>query len=302
MQSDSSSDPVRTVLITGIGGPAGRSLGAQLARRRVDGARLRLVGVDMAPVTDSAFDVIERVPAAADPDYDAHTLDLVRRHRPELVVPTVSEELPQLSVLATAAGGPIVVSPPGPTAVAADKLLTMWALERAGVPVPRFAPASAFGSAGEALDWAGGPVVVKPRVARGGRGVRVVEHADDDWSATDGSWIVQTFAPGVEYSPQLYRAPGDGGTVVVLLEKTGRKEGRVGNATTVTRVPDGEAIDAADVAAHAAAALGLVGPLDMDVRRDADGIPVLLEVNARFGAVSAHAPELLDAVLGTWGT
>jgi carbamoyl-phosphate synthase large subunit len=43
--------------------------------------------------------------------------------------------------------------------------------------------------------------------------------------------------------------------------------------------------------------LDLVGPVDIDVRRRADGRPVVLEVNARFGANSAWAPEVLDAVL-----
>lgn len=38
----------------------------------------------------------------------------------------------------------------------------------------------------------------------------------------------------------------------------------------------------------------------MDIRRDADGTPVVLEVNSRFGANSASAPELLAAVLAEW--
>ena len=33
------------------------------------------------------------------------------------------------------------------------------------------------------------------------------------------------------------------------------------------------------------------------MRRRADGVPVVLEINARFGANSAHAPEVLDRLL-----
>jgi carbamoylphosphate synthase large subunit len=291
-----------TILVTGAAGPAGRALGPQLARR-ADAARRRVVGVDLAPSPVTGYDAVEAVPAAADPAYDAVTLDLLRRLRPRLVVPTVSDELPRLAVLAAAAGlgDAVVLSAPGPTAVAADKLLTMWGLERRGVSVPRYLPADALGSAAEALAWAEGPVVVKPRVARGGRGVHVVEDPRDPaWAHADASWVVQAFAPGTEYSPQVYRSPADGRCVVVVLEKTGRKEGRVGNATAVERVPAGAADDVAKLAARTAEALDLVGPLDMDVRRLADGTPVVLEVNARFGAVSAGAPELLDAVLDDW--
>ncbi|GAA1732518.1 ATP-grasp domain-containing protein [Isoptericola hypogeus] len=298
----SSGRHLRTILVTGAAGPAGRTLGAQLARR-ADPARWRVVGVDLAPDDTPGFDVIEAVPAAADPAYDRATLELLARHRPDLVVPTVSDELPRLAVLVRAAGlgESVVLSRPGPTAVAADKLLTMWALDRERVSVPRHAPADTHASAADALVWAGGPVVVKPRVARGGRGVHVVEDARDPvWADVDGSWIVQVFAPGVEYSPQVYRSPATGRCTVVVLLKTGRKEGRVGNATGVARLPDGEAADVAALAARTAEALDLVGPLDMDVRRLDDGTPVVLEVNARFGAVSAGAPELLDAVLDRW--
>jgi carbamoyl-phosphate synthase large subunit len=37
--------------------------------------------------------------------------------------------------------------------------------------------------------------------------------------------------------------------------------------------------------------------LDIDIRRRSDGIPVVLEINARFGANIRYAPEVLEAVL-----
>lgn len=63
------------------------------------------------------------------------------------------------------------------------------------------------------------------------------------------------------------------------------------------RCDPGEASDVARVALAAATTLDLVGPLDVDVRRDELDVPRVLEINARFGAWSAAAPELLARVL-----
>lgn len=133
----------------------------------------------------------------------------------------------------------------------------------------------------------------KPRVGRGGRGVTVRTHENGDCRLAD-THILQEFVPGIEYAPNLYLADDPDRDVVVVLEKTALAHGAVGNALQVDRV---EAPDVADVTLAAARTLGLRGPADIDVRRRSDGTPVVLEVNARFGANSAHAPEVLDALL-----
>ncbi|GAA2231879.1 ATP-grasp domain-containing protein [Promicromonospora sukumoe] len=316
-----------TLLVTGAGGPAGRALGAQLAARAAAGADLTWVGVDIVPVDDPNYPATDHAPRADAWDYVTGMRDLVVKHAPDLVIPTVQDELPQVAVLAQTLdhATTVLTAAPGPAALAADKLLTMLALDRAGVPVPRYALPTDFESVDEALAWAHGPVVIKPRVSRGGRGVRLVESAADlsapgdpgdltgpagptVWTALDASWIVQTFAEGTEYCPQLFRptasagTPGiDGtGTTAVVLEKTVLKQGRVGNAAAVVRPAAGTLPDVEDVARRAVAALGLTGPADLDIRRDATGAPLVLEVNGRFGANSEHTPELLDAVLGTY--
>ncbi|WP_129788852.1 ATP-grasp domain-containing protein [Promicromonospora panici] len=311
-----------SLLVTGAGGPAGRALGAQLAARAGAGADLTWVGVDIAPVTDPHFPATDHAPRADGWDYATGMRDLIDKHAPDLVIPTVQDELPQVAVLAEALGratpggatgalraangmpgpaGAVVTAAPGSAAIAADKLLTMLALDRTGVPVPRHALTTDFASMREALAWARGPIVIKPRVSRGGRGVRLIESSEDmpgppNWDRLDASWIVQPFAGGTEYNPQVYRSPS-GESHVVVLEKTVLKQGRVGNAAAVVRLAERAVPDVEETARRAADALDLVGPIDMDVRRDVTGKPVVLEVNGRFGANCAHAPELLDAVL-----
>jgi carbamoylphosphate synthase large subunit len=300
---------VKTILITGIGGPAGAALAAQIGERANSGPKRRWIGVDAVDVDVPHLDGFDLVALAADADYALSMRAVFSRHGPDLVIPTVSDELPQIAVLAELLGltgpvagghGHVVSSVSGPTSVAWDKLLTMWSLERAGVPIPGYAPATALPSTAGAIDALGAPFVLKPRVSRGGRGVRLIESDDEPWPEGDGSWIAQAFAPGTEYSPQVYRSPITGESTVVILEKTVLKQGRVGNAAEVVRLAAGSQPDVEAIAASTAEALDLVGPLDMDVRRAEDGRPLVLEANSRFGANSAYAPELLDAVLAEW--
>lgn len=297
------------ILVTGVGGPAGRALGTQFSARSDTG--LEGIGVDIVPIEAPYFRVTDVVPRAVDPAYADGMLAAIQRHRPDLVLPTVQDELPQAAVLADLFGvrlpsadrsrPRIVISSSATSAIAADKLLTMWALREHGVPVPGFAPATDFTDSATAIASLGGPIVVKPRMSRGGRGVRLVERPEDlEWEETDAANIVQGFAGGTEYSPQVYRSPVTGRTTVVVLEKTVLKQGRVGNAAEVVRLAEGATPDVVEVATRAAEALDLVGPVDMDIRRDDAGKPVVLDVNGRFGANSAHAPELLNAVLTEW--
>lgn len=296
------------ILITGCAGPAGRALAHQLS-----GSPHTLVGVDMESVDDptltSAFARITTVPAASDPGMLTTLRALVDEHGIDLVIPTVSEEL--VTVAEAAVTFPhdthVLVGEPAAVATAHDKHLTMHRLAERGVAVPRFGLPSEFADTADALAAMGGPLVLKPRVSRGGRGVTVVDAPDDiAWGGLDDSLIVQEFAPGLEYCPAVHRPGGqevqgkeptaDDGLVVVLV-KTALQQGRVGNAASVERVAENSAPDVARLALETTRALGLTGPCDLDLRRRADGTPVVLEVNARFGANSSESPEILRAVL-----
>ena len=275
---------IEKVLVTGAGGPAGRSLVNQLLDRG-----LQVHAVDMNPVPGCRAD-FETVPPARHPDFTDVLLGIAERFCADLIIPTVSEELTVLAAL----GDPrILVGSLPPVAVAGDKWLTCRVLSQAGVPVPRSVPASQFTR--EMTSWIGLPMVAKPRVGRGGRGVSV----HDRWPHLDSfepGTLISEFAPGEEFCPNLFIAANEADDVAVVLRKTGLREGRHGNATGVERV---DASDIAEVALSAARALGLHGPVDVDVRRREDGTPLVLELNARFGANSAHAPEVLDAVLAS---
>lgn len=299
-------------LVTGVGGPAGEALAGQLAARGhwVGGTDMRDVmrdvmsNVGYGSEAGHRLDAFRRVRPVQSHGYLAELVALVRAWSIDLVVPSISEELPLLAARRHRLPAPVLVSGVTAVGIAHDKLLTARRLRKAGVPTPRTELPTAFRSPAHAVAALHGPVIVKPRVSRGGRGVRLIDSRAaataatiQSWRFLDESFVVQEFAPGLEYAPVLLREPDGSVPACVALRKTALKEGMVGNAVSVVRADGPDDDDVRAVALAAAAALDLTGPVDIDVRRLADGVPVVLEVNARFGANSAAAPELLDAVI-----
>jgi carbamoylphosphate synthase large subunit len=280
---------VKSFLVTGIGGPAGQNVANLLL-----GHNQQVAGTDVRVITLPGV-AYYPVPPANAPDFLSAIHGIAERTRIDLIIPTVSEELP---VFASAWNWqeefPVLVSSAEAIRVANDKYLTASVLSASSVSVPRFCLPSQLHSSQELGQKIGWPCISKPRVGRGGR--EVTWHPQQDWpaiAALGDGYILQEFAPGTDFAPNIYLGR-DGNATAIVLEKTELKEGIVGNAKSVRRV---DAADVADLACAAARAVGLFGPLDIDIRRRSDGIPVVLEINARFGANIRYAPEVLESVL-----
>lgn len=276
-----------TILVTGIGGPAGQSLARQLIERGYC-----VVGTDMRPVEMPGV-IVHCVPAARDPAFVATLRALTLESGADLVIPTVSEELP---ILAREQNwpAPLALASYESVWLANDKWLTWQRLSACGIDVPRAMLPSHVQSVDHMAQTVGWPCIAKPRVSRGGRDVTLYQESEfDELRALDDRFILQEFIPGAEYAPNVY-IRCTGADIVVPLRKTALKQGLVGNAVSVVYE---DAPDVAALACAAARALGLSGALDIDIRRRSDGTPVVLEINARFGANSAYAPEVLSALL-----
>lgn len=288
------------ILVTGVGGPAGRTVAAMLLARghRVVGVDAR--GEDEPGVKTPGVEFFQ-VPLATHPRFLDELASTAGREGVELLIPTVTEELPVVArYWSRVSRVRVMIGSPAPVEIADDKHATCCSLSDLGVAVPRFCLPSQVRSRRDVERALGWPCLSKPRRGRGGRGV--VVRQPSDWpamEALDDSFVLQEFLPGTDYDPNvLMRRAGESAPLVVVLEKTRLKEGIVGNAAEVRRAHD------ADVAALAAAtgqALGFVGPLDLDIRRGRDGRPAVIDINARFGANIACAPEILDAALADWG-
>jgi carbamoylphosphate synthase large subunit len=276
-------------LVTGVGGPAGRSVASLLIERNQ-----HVIGTDIQALQPEGIQFYQ-VPPAGSPDLLPTIHRIARDERVCLVIPTVSEELP---VFASAWKWgheiPVLTSEALPIEIANDKYLTSLRLDQAGVRVPRFALPSQVHSMEDVAQRLGWPCISKPRVGRGGREVAV--RYERDWlemTRLGDGYILQEFAAGTDFAPNVFIGE-TGQECVIVLEKTELKEGLVGNAKHVRRA---DAPDVGNLAIAAARAVGLRGPLDIDIRRRTDGLPVVLEINARFGANIRFASEVLDMAL-----
>src|SRR2546427_10740940 len=122
-----------TVLVTGVGGPAGTAGASYFA---IKGCRF--VGTDMREVAPPATD-FRLVPAARDPRFAPVLCAIAMQERATLVVSTVTEELPIVARMRAALrerGVALCISDPPGVDVANDKLRTAEDLARAGVAVP----------------------------------------------------------------------------------------------------------------------------------------------------------------------
>lgn len=280
------------VLVTGIGGPAGRSaLGFFM------GKGCELIGTDVREVEETPHR-FHTLPLVSDPAFASELLALVEKERPGLFVPTVTEELVLAAELAPeirALGAEVFISGARAAEVANDKLKTVRFFESTSVAVPRtFTHSEPRVGVIEAL---GLPLLAKPVCTRGGRGVMVHSTAADAEADDRDGIIFQEFIPGAEFDGNLFVEEDGGITASVILEKTELKEGLTGNAASVERV---ERPDIEDFCARVVGELGLTGPLDIDVRLREDGTPVLLEINARLGGNVLSAPEVLEALYKAW--
>jgi carbamoyl-phosphate synthase large subunit len=199
------------------------------------------------------------------------------------------------------AGTPVVVSDPSTVELANDKHRLAGVAESIGVPTPETLQVETGDQLERAATSLGSPeepVVVKPPVSNGSRGVRILdatrdrkrafyeEKPDGRYATLDGvretlgeafpPLLVMEYLPGEEYTVDAFRPrAGDGETTVVPRRRDKVKAGISFGATPV---------DDADMVAHTralAAELGLTGAFGFQFKVDADGDPCLLECNPR---------------------
>ena len=287
------------VLVTGTGGPAGVAVVRSLLRR----SDVEVFSADMDGWASGLYlvDADHRriVPRGAAADFVDTVLGMCRDDGITVLFPTVDVELEGLAARRTefAAHGIQIAAPSSETlASTLDKHALAIACEGAlRVPATELLDAD-----GVASPW-DFPVIVKPRRGAGSRGVRLVDDRDElEDIGTGSDLIIQEHLPGAEYSVDVLAAP-DGHVVAAVPRTRERVDSGVSIAGRTVRDP--ELVEAASAAARA---VGLVGVANVQLRRDKDGVPALLEINPRFPgampltiAAGVDMPSLyLDLLLG----
>jgi carbamoyl-phosphate synthase large subunit len=261
------------IFLTGAGGPSAisvwKSLGAEHDVHMAD-MDARAAGLYLVPADRRLI-----APRGDDPRLVPFLLDACRDRAIDLLIPTVDAELAPLAEARqafAAIGVKLAVSPLESLRLCRDKhaLLTTLA---ASAPVPT----SELLTEEAAARITHFPMFAKPRLGAGSSGIAIIDKAEDLAALPkDGSYLLQELLPGEEYSVDIY-VRGDG--VVIAAVPRERMKTDSGIAVTARTVHLPEVIDAA---CRAAGAAGVRYVANVQLKRAADGVFKLLEINPRF--------------------
>lgn len=170
-----------TILLSASSSP---SMPGMLKCFKNNGERnIRIVGVDMTsdPSAKHMVDAFYRVPAATAPDYVDIILDICKKEKVDVYFPNISAEVSAVSARKEefdALGVKLSVSNMESVAISNNKLHTYQALEKAGIPVPRYYGVHTVEDFVEGMKYMGypeKPVCIKIVDGSGSRGVRIID-------------------------------------------------------------------------------------------------------------------------------
>jgi carbamoyl-phosphate synthase large subunit len=174
-----------TVLVTAVGAPGAAAL---IRALRENGEReVRLIGTDMNELSIGRFqcDRFALTPAGSDPGFAATVLEVAEREDATVVLPESSNEVLALAEAKAnfeARGIALLVSSPDAIRRSNDKAAFYALLDELGAPVPawrRVRGASEVEAAARELGYPERPVCMKPAIAKGARGFRIIDPSVD---------------------------------------------------------------------------------------------------------------------------
>lgn len=295
-----------TVLVTGCGAPGFPGTLWSL-RENYDERDIRVIGTDVRAEQSGRYiaDEFHRIPPADDEGFIEELVDVCVSESVDVVLPQVTRELPVLTSRAEAferVGTTVAVSDTDAMERANDKEALIDVCTDIGVPAPETYAAETIDeleAACERLGYPETPVVVKPPVSNGSRGVRIFDEGRDrkrafyedkpsgiystldDFRRSMGDsfprLLVMEYLSGEEYTVDAFRPPGGGEPTVAVPRR--REEIRAGISFRGTVVEHEEIISHSE---RLARELDLAYAFGFQFKLDDDGQPKILESNPRI--------------------
>lgn len=270
---------------------------------------IRLVGTDMSddPTVTQVVDVCYQVPSATDPTYVPTLLDICIKEKVNIIMPFMSADLIPLIKHKSefeAVGALVSVSDRESVEITNNKYRFYSFMKEYGLKVPKFAPVRHYSeliAACEACGYPQNAVCVKATELSGSRGIRIIrpdisrfdvlfyEKPNSFYTTLDE--LLSTLQEHEEMPEMMAMEylPGEEGSVD-LIAKDGKilymayRESNVNLHSIPQTATLSYNAEAYEIAEKVVAALFLTGNADLDFKADAEGHPVLMEINPRIAA------------------
>jgi carbamoyl-phosphate synthase large subunit len=243
-------------------------------------AASRIIATDASPLSAASHiaDEYVRVPRIDDAEFGATLRAVCEDFRIGLLIPTIDPELPYFAHARdefAEIGTLVLASGPATVKVSSDKRRThRWLTER-GVPtVDQWNLAEAK----EDRDGLPYPVIVKPVAGSASHGVERVDEPTGLFARDDADLIVQSLAPGYEYTVDVWVDKDGEPRCAVPRRRLEVRAGEVSKGLTEARS------DVIDTAIEVARMLpDAFGPVTVQIFAEGPGEVNVIEINPRFG-------------------
>jgi carbamoyl-phosphate synthase large subunit len=277
------------VLVTGVGGPAGRNVVNHSPER------WEIVACDADPRAENRFASLDRtvskfymVPyAREEKKFIDAVKDIVSREKIDLIIPTVDEELVTFSNNNIPIAANVMISPYETVETCNDKYLFYERFREHG-----FSPMYVVTDSRDDLkEFGKDRILMKPRIGRGSRGIRSFENVDeipDELINRDN--VFCEYLPGYEYTADVL-CDLNGNPIVIIPRK--RLEVHDGVCVKGKMERNQEIIGNIE---KMCMVLKFIGPINIQFKLDSNGKPKLVEANPRF---SGGLPITIKAGVNT---
>ena len=266
---------------------------------------IRLIGADMNrdDTILQMCDAYYQVPRGNDPTYVDVLLDICRKEQVDVVIPIMSVELEILSSNQERfreIGTTVSVSHLEALKIANNKLALFEFLKQQGLPCPQYMPVHCVADVDKAMEAIGCPVVFKTNEGSGSRGMRIIDPSKSRFDILfhekpNSCYITleefkQTLSEGE--MPEMHAMeylPGAEYTVDMLVDNGTVKYAmcRRGLNVQSSIILDGIVEDEPEIISLCTAVaerLKLTGNIGFDLKKRANGEPVIMECNPRATA------------------